>query len=80
MTKSKRTTAWLLGMALLTVSVFGRGEASASAAGPDVKLSKKSVSLTIQKSESGTKYGTAKIRVKKAKGVKIKKVSCKGKK
>ena len=51
-----------------------------SAASADVKLAKKSVSLTIQKSKSGTKYGTVKIKIQSGKGVKIKKVSCKVKK
>lgn len=80
MTKFKRIEAWLLSMALIIVSAFGIGDAKVSAAGADVKLSKKTVSLTMQKSKSGTKYGTAKVKIKRGKGVKIKKISCKVKK
>lgn len=61
-------------------SSLGMGDMTVSAASIDVKLAKKSVSLTIRKSKSGTKYGTAKIKIQSGKGVKIKKVSCKVKK
>lgn len=66
--------------ALLISSMGGSDTPVASAAGTDVKLSKKSVALTIEKTDAGAEYGTAKIKVTKAKGVKIKKITCNEKK
>lgn len=51
----------------------------AEAAKADVKLVKTSVKLTIRKKSGKTTYGTAKIKVKAKKGVKVKKVTYKSK-
>lgn len=77
MFKLRKIEIWLLVAALMIVGVFGMGDVTASAAGADVKLSKKSVSLTIQKSKSSTKYGTTKVKIKRGKGIKIKKLAVK---
>ena len=69
--------SWCLVMALVVSSISGAGVSVVSASSADVKLSKKSISLTIKKTNTGSKYGTAKIKVKTAKSVKIKKITCK---
>lgn len=44
---------------------------------PDpVELSKDAISLAIEKSEDGTEYGTATVKLKKQKGVQLKMVTC----
>ncbi len=79
MTKSKRMKAWILSIVLMVVSVFEIGDVTASAAKKDVKIPTKPVTVyfTDYISEYSLKreYGTAKVKFKKRKGVKIKKVS-----
>ena len=41
-----------------------------------VELSKDDISLVIEKSEDGTEYGTATVKLKKQKGVELKMVTC----
>ncbi len=50
MYQSKKTLLWLSVIILLIAGVLGMREVTASAAGADVKISEKSVSLTIEKS------------------------------
>ncbi len=76
----KRIKAGVLILVLAAANVSGIGHVAALAADTNVKLSKKSISLMIEKSESGTVYGKAKVKVKKKNSVKIKKVNCKVKK
>lgn len=66
----------LLAFLLAAIWVVSSTPATAEAATP-VKLSKSSVTLNITKDDKKTTYGTSTIKIKKSKGVKIKKTTYK---
>lgn len=64
---------------LLSLCMFGFSGQTVNAKTAPVKLVKKSVTLTVTKTNNGTLYGTQRIKVKTAKNIKIKKISYKSK-
>ncbi|MCR5690697.1 MAG: Ig-like domain-containing protein [Eubacterium sp.] len=77
--KSKRCLAILLAIVITVSGSMGTGGQEARAKGKTLWLKKSSASLKITGSKEKSKYGTAQISVKKAKKVKIKKISFKSK-
>lgn len=75
----KRKSLSAVFVILLLFCMFGFSGQVVNAKTAPVKLAKKSVTLTITKTNSGTKYGTQKISVKKAKNIVIKKIAYKSK-
>ena len=62
---------------VMAAGVFSIVPTSASAAGAKVSLKKSSATLKIEKKKGKTVYGSAKIRLKKSKGVSVKKITYK---
>lgn len=62
---------------VMAAGVFSIVPTSASAAGAKVSLKKSSATLKIEKKKGKTVYGCAKIRLKKSKGVSVKKITYK---
>ncbi len=69
------------GMSTKSVIMPAGGNVDAYRPAPDpVELSKDFLNLTVKKSDSGTKYGTATVKLKRSKGVQIMTATCNMKK
>lgn len=75
----KRKILLAVSVMLLSLCMFGLSGQAVNAKTAPVKLAKKSVTLTVTKTNNGTLYGTQRIRVKTAKNIKIKKIRYKSK-